>query len=135
MQPWMVGTTAGSANMGVGDGGSALVLGGQALQAQQAERWQRRQQELRSVWDTLQPLQRSNATRRLSVLASHVAPDQLANGSSPADSVDSFIGGFAQADLSAAPTPHAGSPSNLLVSTRRPSVISLIASPLPAFFK
>lgn len=126
MQPWMVGTTAGGANTGVGDGGSALVLGGHALQAQQAERWQRRQQELRSVWDTLQPLQRSNATRRLSVLASHVAPDQLANGS-PADSVDTFIDGFAQADLSAAPTPHAGSPSNLLVSTRRPSVISLIA--------
>jgi hypothetical protein len=117
MQPWMVGTTAGGANTGVGDGGSALVLGG---------RWQRRQQELRSVWDTLQPLQRSNATRRLSVLASHVAPDQLANGS-PADSVDTFIDGFAQADLSAAPTPHVGSPSNLLVSTRRPSVISLIA--------
>ena len=134
MQPWMVGTTAGGANTGVGDGGSALVLGGQALQAQQAERWQRRQQELRSVWDTLQPLQRSNATRRLSVLASHVAPDQLANGS-PADSVDNFIGGFAQADLSAAPTPHAGGPSNLLVSTRRPSVISLIACAAACVFQ
>lgn len=101
MQPWM--------------GENALALGAQALQAEQTGRWRQRQEELRSVWDTLQPLQRAAATRRLYILASHVVPSQLSEASQrstphqpPAQAGSVDVSPFAD-----------GQPSNFLVNACR----------------